>query len=84
MMQFKTQLKGMALAAGLVSTAWMPAMAQTQINVIGFGAGFAWADLFGPSGTEKTQALLDFEKKYDIVINMEFADEDVARQKVLL
>lgn len=83
-MHFETRLKGLALAAGLMSASCLPAVAQTQINVIGFGAGFAWADLFGPSGTEKTQALLDFEKKYDIVINMEYADEDVARQKVLL
>jgi len=84
MMYFKTQLKRLAVVAGLLATACVPAVAQTQINVIGFGAGFAWADLFGPSGTEKTQALLDFEKKYDVVINMEYADEDVARQKVLL
>lgn len=72
-----------ALVAGLLASA-APAQAETTINVVGFGAGFAWADLFGPSGTEKTQALLDFEKKEGIVINMEYADEDVARQKVLL
>jgi ABC-type glycerol-3-phosphate transport system substrate-binding protein len=75
--------RGLATAALLLATA-LPAMAQTQINVIGFGAGFVWADLFGPSGTEKTQKLLDFEKANDVVLNIEFADEDVARQKVLL
>ena len=79
----RTGLRGLAAAALFLATA-LPAMAQTQINVIGFGAGFAWADLFGPSGTEKTQKLLDFEKANDIVLNMEYADEDVARQKVLL
>ena len=51
-----TGLRGLAVAALFLATA-LPAMAQTQINVIGFGAGFAWADLFGPSGTEKTQKL---------------------------
>lgn len=85
MMHFRSQMmKSLALAATLLASTSVAALAQTQINVIGFGAGFAWADLFGPSGTEKTQTLLDFEKKYDIVINMEYADEDVARQKVLL
>lgn len=79
-----TRMKGLAVAAALMSSVCGQALAQTQINVIGFGAGFAWADLFGPSGTEKTQKLLDFEKKYDIVVNMEYADEEVARQKVLL
>lgn len=82
-MKLATTLKGIAATAVFLATA-QPALAQTQINVIGFGAGFAWADLFGPSGTEKTQKLLDFEKANNIVLNMEFADEDVARQKVLL
>lgn len=83
-MQFGKGLAGSALAAVLIAGTALPAMAQTQINVIGFGAGFVWTDLFGPSGTEKTQKLLGFEAANDIVINMEFADEDVARQKVLL
>ncbi|GKY87404.1 extracellular solute-binding protein [Sinisalibacter aestuarii] len=72
------------VAACVASFAASPALAQTEINVVGFGAGFAWADLFGATGAEKTQKLLDFEKEHDIVVNMEFADEDVARQKVLL
>lgn len=74
-----------ALLAGAIALATASAArAETQINVVGFGAGFAWANLFGASGTEKTQELLDFEKKEGIVINMEYADEDVARQKVTL
>lgn len=77
-------LTGFAAAIGLLATTAFPAVAATQVNVIGFGAGFAWADLFGPSGTEKTQKLLDFEKANDIELNMEFADEETARQKVLL
>lgn len=82
-MMHTTGLRGLAATAVFLVTA-LPAMAQTQINVIGFGAGFVWADLFGPSGTEKTQKLLDFEAANDVVLNIEFADEDVARQKVLL
>lgn len=79
----RTPVRAAALLAATLAMA-APAMAQTQVNVVGFGAGFVWADLFGPSGTEKTQKLLDFEKKEGITINMEFADEEVARQKVLL
>lgn len=71
------------LTAGLMA-ATATARAETTVNIVGFGAGFAWADLFGPSGTEKTQKLLDFEKKEGITVNMEYADEEVARQKVLL
>src|SRR6185295_17110698 len=60
------------------------AAAQTQVNVVAFAPGFAWANLFGASGTEKTEELLAFEKKEGITVNMEYADEETARQKVLL
>lgn len=71
-----------ALAAGFAMTA--SAAAQTEINVVAFAPGFAWANLFGASGTEKTEELLAFEKKEGITVNMEYADEETARQKVLL
>ncbi len=60
------------------------AHAQTEINIVAFAPGFAWADMFGPSGTDKTDKLRAFEEANDITINIEFADEDTARQKVLL
>ncbi|EAR51085.1 probable sorbitol-binding periplasmic protein [Oceanicola granulosus HTCC2516] len=60
------------------------ASAQTEVNIVAFAPGFAWADMFGASGTEKTDKLRAFEEANDIVINIEFADEDTARQKVLL
>ena len=82
-MMHRNGLKGL-LAAALFLTTALPALAQTQVNIISFAAGFVWSDLFGASGTEKTQKLLDFEKANDVSINIEFADEDVARQKVLL
>ena len=71
-----------ALLAGMALTT--SAGAQTEVNIVAFAPGFAWANLFGASGTEKTQELLDFEKRENIVVNMEYADEEVARQKVLL
>lgn len=60
------------------------AHAKTEINIVAFAPGFAWADMFGPSGTEKTDKLRAFEQANDITINIEFADEETARQKVLL
>ena len=70
------------LAAALAMTTI--AVAQTEVNVVAFAPGFAWANLFGASGTEKTEELLAFEKKEGISVNMEYADEETARQKVLL
>ncbi|WP_306119867.1 MULTISPECIES: extracellular solute-binding protein [unclassified Roseitalea] len=60
------------------------ASAQTEINIVAFAPGFAWADMFGVSGTEKTDKLRAFEEANDITVNIEFADEETARQKVLL
>jgi len=60
------------------------AIAQTEVNVVAFAPGFAWADMFGASGTEKTDKLMAFEAANDITVNIEFADEETARQKVLL
>ena len=71
-----------AFVAGM--TLAFEASAQTEVNVVAFAPGFAWANLFGASGTEKTEELLAFEKKEGITVNMEYADEETARQKVLL
>ncbi len=73
----------LALAA-IIATASGPALAQTEVNILAFAPGFAWADMFGPSGTEKTDKLRAFEEAEGITVNMEFADEETARQKVLL
>src|SRR5262244_3769064 len=70
------------LAAGLIMTS--AAAADTEINAVAFAPGFAWANLFGASGTEKTPELLAFEKKEGVTVNMEYGDEEAARQKVLL
>lgn len=72
------------LAAAALCLTPAAALAQTEINIVAFAPGFAWADLFGATGTEKTEKLLAFEEANDIVVNIEFADEDTARQKVLL
>lgn len=78
------QFKGVAAAAALSVMLSAGAAVARDVNIIAFAPGFAWANLFGPSGTEKTQQLLDFEAKEGITVNMEYADESVARQKVLL
>lgn len=72
------------LTAAALLLAPAAAVAQTEINIVAFAPGFAWADLFGATGTEKTEKLLAFEEANDLVVNIEFADEDTARQKVLL
>ena len=71
-------------AAAIALTPPTAALAQTEINIVAFAPGFAWVDMFGPSGTEKTDKLRAFEDANGITINIEFADEDTARQKVLL
>jgi sorbitol/mannitol transport system substrate-binding protein len=76
----RRSLVGFAAAIAMTTTA----VAQTEVNVVAFAPGFAWANLFGASGTEKTEELLAFEKKESITVNMEYADEETARQKVLL
>lgn len=60
------------------------ATAQSEVNIVAFAPGFAWADMFGVSGTEKTDKLRAFEEETGITVNIEFADEETARQKVLL
>jgi len=59
------------------------AMAQTEIRVISFSQGFAFPDLFGTSGTEKTDTLKQFEQANDIKVAIEWGDEASVRQKVL-
>jgi ABC-type glycerol-3-phosphate transport system substrate-binding protein len=71
---------GIAATLAMTTTA----LGQTEVNVVAFAPGFAWANLFGASETEKTEELLAFEKKEGITVNMEYADEETARQKVLL
>ena len=66
-------MMGAAAIALMVPAA---AQAQTDINIVAFAPGFAWGDMFGPSGTDKTDKLRAFEEANDININIEFADED--------
>ncbi|MDN2566955.1 extracellular solute-binding protein [Aquibium sp. A9E412] len=80
-MKASTRLLTAAAFAIALPTA---ASAQTEINIVAFAPGFAWADMFGPSGTDKTDKLRAFEEATGITVNIEFADEETARQKVLL
>ncbi len=59
------------------------AAAQTEIRVISFSQGFAFPDLFGASGTEKTDILKQFEQQNDVKVTIEWGDEAAVRQKVL-
>ena len=81
-MPMTTPSRAVAAAAALFIPA--AALADTEVNIAAFAPGFAWADMFGRTGTEKTEKLLAFEEETGITINIEFADEETARQKVLL
>ena len=81
---YARHIKGMATAVAASALLAVSPVAAKDVNIVAFAPGFAWANLFGPSGTEKTQQLLDFEEREGITVNMEYADESIARQKVLL
>lgn len=59
------------------------AFAQTEVRVISFSQGFAFPDLFGASGTEKSDILKQFEQQENIKVTIEWGDESAVRQKVL-
>ncbi|MDQ7828743.1 MAG: extracellular solute-binding protein [Armatimonadota bacterium] len=78
---------GVAGALAGVSTAhrW-PAIALQRtktVRVIAFAQGFAWPELFGPKGTERTEALRALEREVGATIQIEWGDELAVRQKVL-
>ncbi len=53
------------------------------IRVLAFAQGFAWPELFGGSGTERTPLLEQLEKEVGARIEIEWGDETAVRQKVL-
>jgi sorbitol/mannitol transport system substrate-binding protein len=56
--------------------------APVTINVISFDQGLIWTDLWNATNGQPLAPLLEFEQKYNININVEFADEATVRQKV--
>jgi len=57
-------------------------MAKPTIKIICFAQGFAWPELFGKSGVEKTDRLKEFEEKEGVNVEIEWGDETAIRQKV--
>lgn len=53
------------------------------IRIIAFAQGFAWPELFGATGTERTDLLKQLEKEVGARIEIEWGDETAVRQKVL-
>jgi sorbitol/mannitol transport system substrate-binding protein len=53
------------------------------IRIITFAQGFAWPELFGSNGTERTALLEQIEKEIGAKIEIEWGDETAVRQKVL-
>jgi ABC-type glycerol-3-phosphate transport system substrate-binding protein len=53
------------------------------IRVLAFAQGFAWPELFGGNGTERTPLLEQLEQDVGARIEIEWGDETAVRQKVL-
>ena len=53
------------------------------IRILAFAQGFAWPELFGPNGTERTALLEELEEEVESKIEIEWGDETAVRQKVL-
>lgn len=56
---------------------------RPTIRIIAFAQGFAWPELFGSKGTERTDLLKKLEDEVDADIVIEWGDETAVRQKVL-
>ena len=56
---------------------------QPTIKILAFAQGFAWPELFGSKGTERTDLLQQLESEMDANIAIEWGDETAVRQKVL-
>src|SRR3972149_5426098 len=83
----RTFLKVSAGAAGALALSGVPRIAFAQRRaagrIIAFAQGFAWPELFGSKGTEKTDVLRGLEKEVGADIAIEWGDESAVRQKVL-
>jgi ABC-type glycerol-3-phosphate transport system substrate-binding protein len=56
---------------------------RPMIRILAFAQGFAWPELFGPKGTERTDLLKRLEDEIGVTIRIEWGDETAVRQKVL-
>lgn len=77
---------GAAGALALSTTSRWPAIAlqrKKTVRIIAFAQGFAWPELFGSKGTERTEALRALEREIGAEIQIEWGDELAVRQKVL-
>jgi ABC-type glycerol-3-phosphate transport system substrate-binding protein len=59
------------------------AAARPTIRILAFAQGFAWPELFGSEGTERTDLLKKLEDEIGVDIKIEWGDETAVRQKVL-
>lgn len=68
----------------LTTIGWAGGEKEIQtIRILAFAQGFAWPELFGTSGTERTQLLKQLEDETGVRIEVEWGDETAVRQKVL-
>ncbi len=68
----------------LTTTVWAGTGRETPtVRILAFAQGFAWPELFGPNGTERTETLEKIEEEIGCNIEIEWGDETAVRQKVL-
>ena len=73
----------MAMIIILIFASLQVAAAKDTIRILAFAQGFAWPELFGSKGTERTDLLKKLETEVGARIEIEWGDETAVRQKVL-
>lgn len=73
----------MVMVIVLILASFQVATAKETIRILAFAQGFAWPELFGPKGTERTELLGKLETEVGARIEIEWGDETAVRQKVL-
>jgi ABC-type glycerol-3-phosphate transport system substrate-binding protein len=83
-MRFKTLISIIAVLLLVTTPLWAGAKKEVPtIRILAFAQGFAWPELFGPNGTERTDLLKKLEEEMGVKIEIEWGDETAVRQKVL-
>ncbi|MEW5814199.1 MAG: extracellular solute-binding protein [Spirochaetota bacterium] len=83
-MKWKVFIVTVFIIAVLVTSVGAGGKPETPtIRIIAFAQGFAWPELFGANGTERTELLKKLEAELGVNIEIEWGDETAVRQKVL-
>ena len=78
-------IMGIVLALTLLPgySGYAAAQQRPTVTILAFSQGFAWPELFGSTGTERTAALKQLEDEVGANIKIVWGDEAAVRQKTL-